>query len=186
MIPKKSSQKYSSIIFYVGLVAMGILIAGVLSEPASLLQKILFFLGALGLTVVAHGNKQLMLFVLQIIICLGSILAFLDIGDMVKYAILLGAGIFVIGHVVMTKKYKKDRWGPICIVGLMLIAAGMATNAATYPLYFGLFLAMGSILVAFYSFMDYVYNKDKIAIIWLILNLIFAINPILLVISIVK
>ncbi|MFH1520399.1 MAG: hypothetical protein ABID61_02020 [Candidatus Micrarchaeota archaeon] len=179
----KKSSKNNDLVFYIGLVAMLLLLVGVFSEPASLQQKVLFLIGAIVLTAVARINKQEMLFTLQIIITLGSSLAFIDVGSIIKYIVLLGAAVVGVGYLVLTKNYKNDKITFVCTIGLILIAAGMATDAKIYPLYFGLFLGFGGLLVAFYSFIDYFFNKDKIAIIWFILNLVFAVNPLMQVLS---
>ncbi|MDD5172459.1 MAG: hypothetical protein PHF60_05495 [Candidatus ainarchaeum sp.] len=182
----KKTADASRWIFYSGIAAMILLIIGVLSEPSSLPQKSLFLIGSVVLTVVAHLNKQRMLLALQSIITLGSILAFVDLGGIIKYILLFGASAVVIWYLVSIKNYKKDPWSISCTAGLILVAIGYVTDATADPLYFGLYLGLGSLLVALYSFIDYFYNKDKIAIIWFILNVVFAINPILLVISALK
>jgi hypothetical protein len=183
---EKEEKKDNNLVFYAGIASMLLLLIGVFSEPSSLLQKTLFFVGAIGLTVVAHLNKQKLLFVLQVIISLGSFLAFVGIDGIVKYLLLLGSSVVGIAYLVKTDNYQKDKFGIICTVGLILIAAGMATNANQSPLYYGLFLGLGGLLVACYSFIDYFYNKNKIAILWFVLNLIFAINPLLMAISVAR
>jgi len=186
MMMKKTSVEKNRWIFYAGLFAMVLLLVGVFSEPSSLLQKTLFLIGAIILTIVAYLNNQRMLFALQIIISVGSILAFLELIGIIKYAILFAASAVAIVYLLIIKNYKSDPWSITCSAGLILIAAGFATDASIYPLYFGLSLGLGGLLVAFYSFIDYFYNKNKIAIIWFVLNLVFAINPILLAISALK
>jgi len=182
---EKEEKKGNNLVFFMGIASMILLLIGVFSEPSSLLQKILFFVGAIGLTVVAHSNKQKMLFVLQVIISLGSFLAFMEIGGIEKYILLIGSSVVCIAYLVKTKNYQKDKFGIVCTIGLTLIAAGMATDANQSPAYFGLFLGSGGLLVALYSCMDYYLNSNKIAIIWFVLNLIFAINPLLIFISVV-
>jgi len=171
---------------YFGIVAMIILLVGVISQPASLFQKSLFLIGAIMLTIVAFLNKQWMLFVLQIVISLGAVLAFSGLGEISKFAILMGAALIGIVKLVWSGHFKSDPWNIVCCIGLFMVAAGVATDANAHQLLFGLFLGIGSLLVALYSFVDYYFKKDNIAIIWFILNLVFAINPLLLALSAMK
>ena len=165
----------------IGIIAMAILLIGVFSAPASLLQRSLFLAGALMLTLTAYMGKSWMLFVLQIVISLGSLFAFIGIDDLIKYAILLGASIIGISYLRSTKRFEAGIWGIVSTLGLFLVAAGFATDAVSHPLLFGFFLGAGSLLVALYSFVDYYYKKHEAAAIWLVLNIVFAINPILMV-----
>jgi len=168
---------------YFGIFGMILLLVGVFSEPASLLQKLLFLTGAVILTIVAFKSKQKMLSILQVIIVIGSSLAFFEVDESLKYFILLGASILGVAYLISIKYYRKDPWGLACTVGLLMLAAGFATDAVEYPLQFGIFLGGGPLLVALYSFVDYFYHKVRISLIWFILNIIFAINPLLIVIS---
>ncbi|MFH1221957.1 MAG: hypothetical protein V1492_02630 [Candidatus Micrarchaeota archaeon] len=173
--------------FYIGLVGMLILIAGVLLQPGSLLQKSLFLLGAVIMTMVALQNKQKMLSALQIIIVLGNVFSFFpSIEGPIKYGILVGASLIGVTYLVLTKYYQEDKFGLVGSCGLLMLAVGFATDAVTYPLYFGFLLGVGSLLVAAYSFTDYYYHKNRTALIWVILNIVFAISPLLMVVSILR
>ncbi len=183
---KTPANKEDPRILYVGITAMALLLVGVFSEPASLLQRLLFLIGALMLTMTAYMNRQWTLFVLQIVISMGSLFAFTGFEDMVRYAVLLGASLAGIIYLRLAKRYDAGLWGMVSSAGLFLVAAGFATDANSHPLFFGLFLGLGSLLVALYSFVDYFCNKDSAAAIWLVLNIVFAINPILMVVSALK
>ncbi len=168
------------LVLYIGISAMILLLIGVVSEPASLLQRSLFVIGALMLTLCAYLGRQGTLFVLEIVISLGSMFAFLAISDVVKYAVLLGAALVGIIYLRLTKKYDSGAWGIVSSAGLLLVGAGFATDATAHPLYFGLLLGVGSLVIALYSFVDYYYDKHDVAAIWVVLNIIFAINPLLM------
>ena len=127
-----------------------------------------------------------MFYVLQIVITLGTILAFFDLSNILNYIILLGTVTIGIWYLRSIQYYKRDAWGVVCTLGLLLIASGFATNAVAYPLYFGLFLGVGALLAALYSFVDFFYRKNSVALIWFILNIAFAIKPLLMVISFMK
>jgi hypothetical protein len=180
---KKPLTKKDDPVFYIGIVAMVLLLVGVFSEPASLLQRSLFLVGAIGLAFTAYTNKQWMLFVLQIVISIGSVFAFVQISHILKYVLLLGASLAGIAYLRSRGRYSTDVWGIVSSIGLFLIAAGLATDAIAHPFFFGLFLGVGSLLVASYSFVDYFINKHDPAMIWLVLNIVFAINPLLMAIS---
>ncbi len=184
MRPRHSAG--SEWIFYTGILAMVLLIIGILQQPSSLPQKSLFLVGSVLLAAVAYLNKQTMLLSLQVIIVIGSALAFIQLGGAQKYGILAMASILAIIYLISIKNFKKDPWSIICTLGLILIAVGYVTDATVNPLFFGLSLGLGSVLVALYSFMDYYFQKDHVAVIWFILNLVFAINPLLIAISAMK
>ncbi|MFH2106926.1 MAG: hypothetical protein ABII22_06725 [Candidatus Micrarchaeota archaeon] len=173
----------TDLFFYVGLLGMLTLIFGVFAQPATLLQKSLFLIGASILALVALKDNQKMLLVLQMLITFANILAFLDFGGILKYGLLLGVAIVGIGYLVFIKYYETDRFGWIGTVGLLLLAIGFATDASTQPFYFGILLGSGALLVAAYSFIDYYQTKGKISLIWFVLNIIFAINPLILALT---
>jgi hypothetical protein len=180
---KIENKSKTDLFFYIGLIGMFILIFGVFSQPASHLQKSLFLIGASILTLVAIKDNQKMLLVLQALMTFANVLAFLDFGGILKYGILLAFAIVGIGYLVFIKYYEKDRFGLIGTAGLLLLALGCATDANMYPLYFGILLGVGALLVAVYSLIDYYYTKDKISLIWFVLNIIFAINPLILALA---
>ncbi|MFH0738086.1 MAG: hypothetical protein V1827_05385 [Candidatus Micrarchaeota archaeon] len=178
---KKTQKDKNRWTLYVGIFAMLIIIVGVFSEPSSILQKTLFLLGSATLAAVAFLNRQRMLFALQIVIGVGSVLAFLELTGTIKYAVLAVASVLAIGYLIAIRNYKADPWSIVCTLGLILIAVGYVTDAGAAPLMFGVSLGLGGLLVALYSAIDLVYNKSEISAIWMVLNLIFAINPILMV-----
>ena len=175
----KLLRKYS---LHVGIFAMILLVAGTFAVGGSLLQKILFLVGVPLLGFSAFLNKQKMYTILQLVVTVAAILAFFDsLPDAFRYGIMLGAGLLGIGYLVKINYFKQDVWWPVAGLGLLSIAAGFATNAALHPVMFNSLLAFGGMLVAAYSAIGFFHFKVKIAIIWLVMNIIFAVNPTLIV-----
>lgn len=174
-------RKYSLII---GIIAMTFLIAGTIVQGGSLLQKSLSLVGATMLAFTAYLNKQKMFIVIQIIVSIGAILAFFSsLPDILRYSLLLGGVIFGIGYLIKIKYSKEDAWWPLGGLGLLFIAVGFATNAVVHPILFNSLLAVGGILVALYSAVGFFHFKVRIAIIWLVLNIIFGIIPLITILS---
>jgi hypothetical protein len=168
----------------IGIVAMVLLVTGTLIEGGSLLQKILFLFGAPMLAFTAYLNKQRMFMIIQIIVTIGSILAFFtNLPDFLRYSIMVGGGFFGIGYLIKIKYSKEDIWWPLGGLGLLSIAVGFATNAVAHQLLFNSLLAIGGILVAIYSAIGFFHLKVRIAFIWLVLNVIFSISPLLIILS---
>jgi len=99
----------------------------------------MFLVGASILTIVAYLNKQKMFMVIEIVVSLSAVLAFVDMSTWFKYLIFLGASIAGVGYLTKIKFIKEDKWWPIGGLGLLFIAAGLATNAPAYPFLFNLF-----------------------------------------------
>lgn len=168
----------------IGIIAMILLVVGTLVEGGSLLQKLLFVIGAPVLGFTAYLNKQKMFITLQIVVTIGAILAFFgNLPSFLRYTIMIGSGIIVVGYLIKTNYFKEDVWWPLGGLGLLSIAVGFATNAVAYPILFNLLLGTGGVLVALYSAIGFFHLKVKIAAIWLVLNVIFSINPLIIVFS---
>jgi hypothetical protein len=173
-----------NIILLTGLTAMTLLIVGTFIEGGSLLQKILFAIGASVLGLVAYFNKQRMLTILQAVATIGAILAFTSLLPAFKYGLMLGSAVVGVIYLVKKHNYKEDPWSTIASLGLILFAVGLATNPLQSPIVWSLAFIFGGILVAVYSAIGFFKNKIKIAAIWLILNLLLTINPTLLLLKI--
>ncbi len=174
-------QKYS---LAIGIIAMSLSVAGTIVESGSLIQKSLFLIAATGLGFTAYWNKQKMFVTLQVVVIIGAALAFFDwLPPVLKYAMMIGSGLVGIGHLLKTDYSKEDKWWPLGGLGLLGIAIGFATNPVSSPLLFNLLLGSGGLLVALYSAIGFFHLKVRIAAIWLVLNVIFSINPLLFVFS---
>lgn len=168
----------------IGMAAMVFLVIGTAVEPGSLLQKIIFVIGAPVLGFTAHLNGQKMFAVLQVVVAIGAVLAFFDwLPPVLKYAIMIGSGLAGVGHLLKINYSKEDMWWPLGGLGFLSIAAGFATSPVASPLLFNFLLGAGGLLVALYSAIGFFHLKVRIAAIWLVLNVIFSINPLLFVLS---
>jgi len=166
-----------NIFLFAGILAMIGLVTGTFLQGGSLAQKILFLIGALALMLLAYVNHQKMFLVIGVVVVLSAALAFWDTALLIRYLIFVGASIIGIGYLFKINFSREDKYWPIGAFGLLLLAAGFATDAAVYSVLFNVFLGLGSILVAIYSGIGVFLYKNKIAWIWLILNIFFSINP---------
>ena len=177
------TQRINHSSLLIGIIAMILLVAGTIAESGSLLQKILFVVGAPVLGITAYLSKQKMFAILQAVATIGAALAFLMVMPELRYAIMLGAAAIGIGYLIKSNHYEKDKWGILGTIGLVLIAIGFATNPLQYPRLFGFLLGFGGMLIAVYSAIGFFHYKIRISLIWLILNVMFSINQILLFLS---
>jgi hypothetical protein len=167
-----------------GIVAMIALVVATFLEGGSLVQKIIFLVGALVLFYTAYFNKQQMFVALQAVIIVGTILGFFPaLASLNKYIIMGIITVISVANLIRMKHYRKDPWGVVGSLGLLSLALGFATDAVAFSTLFYSFLATGGILVAIYSAIGFFYYKIRITMIWLILNVVFAINPIYLLIT---
>lgn len=174
------AKKYS---FIFGITIMLFAVIGTFLEGGSLLQKIFFFITGSGLTFTACLNKQKMFITLQIIVVLSTIIAFFNLTNMFRYAILVGGAIISVSYLIKINYIKEDVWWPIGGLGLLVLAGGFATNAVAYPVLFNSLLGIAGILIAIYSAIGFFHLKIKVSLIFLILNVIFAIKPVITVFS---
>lgn len=166
----------------IGIIAMLFLVYGTLSESGSQIQKILFVVGAPMLGLTAYFSKQKMFTILQLVATLGAVLAFFPgLSAEFKYLLMGAAAIFGLIYLERAKCFENSKLELIGALGLISIAVGFATDSLTSPFLFGIFLGLGGILVALYSAIQFFNYKIKIALIWLVLNILFSINPLLLI-----
>lgn len=159
-------------------------VIGVFCEGGSLLQKVLFLVGGAILLFTALMNRQKMLITLQFVIVIGAILGFFSlIPTEWKYLIMLLPTIFGVGYLFKIGYFKKDPFGLIGSAGLFCIALGFAVSAVESPVLFNILLGGGGILVAVYSGIEFFHYKVRISLLWVILNVVFAINPLIFLIS---
>jgi hypothetical protein len=164
---------------WIGILAMIWLIIGVFMPAGSLMQKIVFVTGAPTLYWVAMASRQHIFMALQLVVTLGAVLAFVpEIPDVFRYLIMLSATGM---SVVWLDSHRGFRfWGVdsvLAVLGLMLIAIGLATPVS-YPALFFSSLGLGGILVAIATEMSILKGiGSRMGLIWVILNLVFAWNP---------
>ncbi len=171
----------------IGILAMIFLVAGTLAESGSILQKILFLIGAPTLGITAYANKQKMFTILQLIATVGAIIAFFPgLPTSIKYSVMIIGTIVALVYLIKEKYFDQDKWGYLGGIGLISIAFGLATNPVNAPFWFGLLLGAGGLIVSLYSAISFFHHKIKIAFIWFVLNIIFSIAPILIFLRALK
>ena len=161
----------------VGLFAMALLVVGTASQGGSLQQKVLFIVGAplLGFTAYMDGRKMFMM--LQAVATLGAAIAFLPmLPDAAKYVLMAAGALFGIAYLLKSRYFQTDKYGVVGVLGLLLIAVGFVIDPLKYAFWFDAFLGFGGLTVAAYSAIS-LSRGVKIAAIWLVLNVLFAISP---------
>ncbi|HPN85020.1 MAG TPA: hypothetical protein PK821_06765 [Victivallales bacterium] len=136
-------------------------------------QKLLFLVGALFLITSSIIEKHFLYTCLQGIIIAGTVVAFLPVSGHFKALVpLLGGIIFMI---VSYPKFRNKPNEFIGALGVITIGAGFAVSHPV--IYF-----TGALMVAIYSLLEF-YKGVKIALLWLILNSIFAVTAIVAILQ---
>jgi hypothetical protein len=172
---------------HLGIVSMVLLVFGTLAPAGSPAQKLLFLLPApvLGYTAYAAGQK--MFTALQAVVSVGAVLAFFEsVPSPLRYGLLVGCGLAGVAYLVSVDYIREDRWWPLGGVGIVVLSFGYSTSALAHPLLFNGLLGVGGILVAAYSALGYFHLRVKVAFIWLVLNVLFVINPLLTAASLLR
>lgn len=154
-------------------------IAGTVAPQGTVLQRTLFLLSASILAVTAYRSDQTMLTVLQTVVTISAILAFIPgLGLQTRLLLVLGPAIIATGYLIRIGHRDVDPYWPIGAVGLLLLAGGLSLSG-TAPFVFNLLLATGASIISLYATVQYVVDDISIQIIWVLLNIVFMINPLL-------
>jgi hypothetical protein len=168
----------------IGLAAMVLVIAGTFAPAGSIVQRMLFLFPAIVLVYVAYVGHQKMLLALQVTVTLGALLAFMDqVPSVVRYFLLTGGSVAAVAYLLRIGHVKDDAWWPIGGLGMVLLSMGYSTDAMSQPILFNSLLCLGGMLVAVYSSISYFRDRVKIAFIWMFLNIVFVVKPLVVVIS---
>jgi len=174
----------SNFMFVFGVVGMCVTIAGTFLEGGVLLQKIFFLSGALALTLTAIYNKHPLYMALQGVIIIGAVLGFFsNIATEYKYVILLIPTIAAIIYLIYESYFRRFPCAVSGAIGLVFIALGFSVDAVSNPWLFNLYLVIGGAGVALYSGAYFFHSKDRIAVLWFVLNVVFSINPLIYLIT---
>jgi len=164
--------------FYVGIFGMVSTVSGTFVMGGSLLQKVLFLIGASILTATAFISKHKMYSALEVIVVIGTVLAFFSsVSTYLRYVIMLLPAIFAIVYLLKVKYFHGDKFGIVGGIGLVLLACGFATDALLMPVVFYSLLFVSALFLALYSLLQIVFYRTKIAWLWMILNIVFAFGP---------
>lgn len=158
-------------------------IAGTLVQPGTVLQRSLFLSSASILAVTAYVSRETMLTLLQIVVTVSALLAFvpgLSIG--IRMLLVFGPAVLSTGYLVRIGHRDEDPYWPVGGLGLIILGAGLSLSG-TAPFIFNLLLATGAALIAAYSGLQYFLEDVRIQAVWIVLNTVFMINPLLRVLA---
>lgn len=173
-------QTIANIFFGVGLLGMILLVAGTFLAAGDFFQKMLFFLGTLLMMITAFVDRHKMYSTLEVVIIIGTILAFFSATPTeIRYWIMGVPSILAVIYLIKVKYFKKDSWGILASVALLCVALGFATNPADLAILFHGLLAAGAVMLTIYSLIQFFYYKVRIALLFMLLNAVFSINPLI-------
>jgi len=169
---------------YVSILGLCCQITGILLPAWSIEQKIVFFFGTSILGLWAMLVKQHMFSSMQIVAFLGVIVWFFpDLPLLAVITLVSGALIFALWYLYKTNYYKHDKFAILWIVSLFSLALWFATNPLDYPILFNTFFLGGWAIIAVYSALEFFLLKIKVASIFMILNILFIIKPLIYLIK---
>jgi hypothetical protein len=183
---KKSGSKKSKdpnhfvsyVLFAAAMAAMVLIVFALDFLPrASFLQDGVFLIGDIILLIVAIENKQKNLIAIQTVILIGIVLSLFSNGIFMTTTVILSAIILLIGYLYSVHYYSKEPIGFIGSAGFVLLAIGYALNTGNTQILNSLAFGIGAILVAIYSLLSLLLYKVRVQIVWIILNVVFAIGP---------
>ncbi len=173
-------MKKQTISFFIGLIGMILLVVGTFLTPGELLQKILFFSGTFLMTITAFTDRHKMYSTLEVVIIIGTVLAFFSgIGTELRYWIMGVPAVLAVIYLIKVKYFQKDTWGILASIALLCVALGFATDPGDLPILFHGLLAAGAVMLTIYSLIQFFYYKVRIALLFMILNAVFSINPLI-------
>lgn len=148
-----------------GILGMFLIIAALLcGSPQG--QRWLFFLGAVGMTLMALLEGHQLFIGLQLVIISGTLTAFLPVADLLKGLIPMVVALPVL--------YALHRLGAVDTGRRRLGALALVVLGTGYAVQHPLIYFLGGLLISIFSLLE-LYSGFKPALIWLILNLIFTI-----------
>ena len=148
-----------------GILGMSLVISALLcSNPQG--QRWLFFLGAIGMTLMALLEKHKLFIGLQLVIISGTLIAFFPVGDTIKGLIPMLVSLPVL-YILHHKKIIDTGRRRLGAFALVVLGVGFAVQHIF--IYF-----LGGLLISIFSFLE-LCSGFKPAIIWLTLNLVFTV-----------
>lgn len=148
------------------IIGMLVIIVGNLITDLAI-QKACYLSGGICMLISASLERQLFFTVLQLIITIGALTAFIPLLPAVKAAIPLVCSVIAIFYLA-NKGLLKDRLSILGCVGLIVLAMGYAI---THPVVYWI----GAMILTVYSFIAY-RRGVTIALLWGILNAVFVVT----------
>jgi hypothetical protein len=162
----------------IGIVGMVLTVVGIYLEPGMMVQKFLFLIGAALLIASAIMTDQKMYIALTSVVLLGTILGFVQGFSVEGKYIVIGVGALIaLVYLAVIGHFRRDPWAVLGCLGLIFVGAGYAVDAVSTPLLFNAALAGGSLAVAIYSLIRFFFYGIKVAMVWVVLNVIFLVAP---------
>jgi hypothetical protein len=177
-------KRIDDFFFYISVAAMVILILSVYLIPyGSSVQRLLIFLGALILFASASASRQKVVQAMEVIAIAGVITSILQLAPVYALTVTLVISAIIIAYLTTTGYYQKEPIGVVGSIGFVFLAVGFAFDTGSNPLMTGLALGVGSLTIAAYSAMAYWLYKVRLQVVIMVLNLVFAVSPLLLFLS---
>ncbi len=178
------SRAKSNAVFLMAMVAMAFIIYALdFISSGSLLQDYAFIIGTIGLLFAALFNRQKNLIAMEITVIVGILLSIFSRSIFMTAAIIATAVILLVVYLSLIGYYKQENIGVIGSVGFALLAVGYALNTGNIRLLMDIAFALGSIVIVIYSSLSLFLYKVRIQIPWIILNVAFAIGPLIYIVS---
>lgn len=151
----------------VGIIGMVLATYANLLPQMSLLQKSFYFIGAVLMLVSSMLEKQRFFTALQLVVVGSTAIAFAPLALSIKTGFSVTCSVIAILYFIVTGQCK-DKLTAFGCLGIAILAIGYAvTNPIIYLL--------GSIALFIYSLLSY-RQGVKIAIVWVIMNIVFSIT----------
>lgn len=158
---------YNLVNLSVGIIGMLLATYANLLPQMSLLQKSFYFIGAVLMLISSTLEKQRFFMVLQLVIVGSTAIAFAPLAPIIKTSFSVACSVIAILYFIFTGQCK-DKLTIFGCLGIAILAIGYAvTNPVIYLL--------GSIALFIYSLLSYK-RGIKIAIVWVIMNIVFSIT----------
>lgn len=141
---------------------------------ASLVQKSLFFLGALALLMTAIRDNHKYFILLEVVVIIGTLVAFFPISPFVKGSIMLTLSLIALWALKNELQLESGvAW--VSVAGILVLALGYAVSDPWIYL-------VGGILLTIYALAE-LQKGVQIAWFWLVLNGLFSISAVLAVLN---
>lgn len=185
MMKRKANKLKSNLFFVFGIIGMAAAIFGVTFLPlASLLQREVFLVAVIILLIVAEASKQKILDAIEIVLFIGIVLALFSVSQYVTLTAIAISVVILVAYLLKIHYYNKEPIGVIGTVGFVLLAIGYGVNTGNAILLNSFAFSFGAIAVAIYSLMAFILYKVRVQIIWFILNVAFAIGPLIYLLTV--
>jgi len=183
-LPSKTPHSFSPFsAWFGGIVGMIVALYPVMMPLSDFIRQCFFTGGAAILLITAILSKQRVFIILQVILLISSVLGFLSFIPMAFIYMIMSLVLGIaIGNLFTDRYFHEDHWAFLGLFGFTALAIAFS-GIVSSDFLFNLMLAAGGIFISVYALIRFLGHKVWIASIWLILNIVFCINPILLLLA---